>query len=71
PGVGAKKAQVVLQAFGSEIELLERAEIDKIARVGGSDLARIIQRMRQSRLPIKPGGGGRYGKVAPLKDWLD
>ncbi len=71
PGVGAKKAQVLLQAFGNEIEFLERAEIDKIARVGGSDLARIIQRMRRGRLPIKPGGGGRYGKVAPLKEWPD
>ncbi|MEQ8174384.1 MAG: endonuclease Q family protein [Syntrophomonadaceae bacterium] len=69
PGVGAKKYQALLQAFGSEIELLERTEIEKIARVGGSDLARIIQSMRQERLPIKPGGGGRYGKVAPLKDW--
>lgn len=71
PGIGAKKHQALLQAFGSEIELLERAEMEKIARVGGNDLARIIQSMRRGRLPIKPGGGGRYGRVAPLKDWPD
>lgn len=69
PGVGSKKMLLLLQAFGNEIELLERVDIERIAQVGGVDLARIIQVMRQGRLPIKPGGGGRYGKVAPLKDW--
>lgn len=70
PGVGVKRMAALMQAFGSEIELLERADIERIARVGGKDLARIIRIMRQDRLPIKPGGGGRYGKVAPLKEWL-
>lgn len=69
PGVGSKKLDLLMQAFGSEIELFERVDIERIAQVGGDDLARIIRSMRQDRLPIKPGGGGRYGKVSPLKEW--
>lgn len=70
PGVGRKKAAALLQAFGSEIELMERADPERIERIGGKDLAALIKIMRQGRLPIKPGGGGRYGRVAPLKEWL-
>lgn len=63
PGVGPNTLNRLLQAFPSEIYISEHAPLEKIAKVARPPLADLIARMRQGRLPIEPGGGGRYGKV--------
>ncbi|HWP95884.1 MAG TPA: endonuclease Q family protein [Syntrophomonadaceae bacterium] len=63
PGVGKKRAQQLIRRFGSEIQVLEKADLEEVARVGGSALAANLGAMRADRLPISPGGGGFYGKV--------
>jgi uncharacterized protein (TIGR00375 family) len=63
PGVGPRTLQRLWQAFPSEIYITEHAPLEQIKKVGGPALAAMIARMRQGRLPIQPGGGGRYGKV--------
>lgn len=63
PGVGPKLKQKLLAFFFDEINVLEKASIDDITRVAGENVASQIARMRVGRLPINPGGGGKYGRV--------
>jgi len=63
PGVGPKLREKLLASFHNEINLLEKASKDDIARVAGEGAASYITRMRVGRLPITPGGGGKYGRV--------
>jgi PHP family Zn ribbon phosphoesterase len=63
PGVGPKTAARLMAYAGNEIELIEKTGIDIIEKLAGSDIARIIETMRNRRLEIVPGGGGKYGKV--------
>jgi PHP family Zn ribbon phosphoesterase len=53
----------MIRLLGNEIEILEKASPDDIARVAGENTAHLIMQMRVGRLPITPGGGGVYGKV--------
>lgn len=66
PGVGPKSREKLLDAFHNEIYLLEKASKDDIERVAGSGVAVYITRMRVGRLPIIPGGGGKYGRVSKI-----
>jgi uncharacterized protein (TIGR00375 family) len=63
PGVGPRTLQSLWQAFSSEIDILENAPMERIAKVGGARLAALILGMRKGRLNIQAGGGGYYGKV--------
>ncbi len=69
PGVSKQRAEKLAALFGSEIELMEKAEISRVEKMGGGNLAIIIRSMREGRLPVIPGGGGFYGKVRKLRDW--
>lgn len=66
PGVGPKTLKKITSYFFNEIEILERASIDDIARIAGQDIAMMISKMRTGRLPVIPGGGGYYGKVKKI-----
>ncbi|MGS0764063.1 endonuclease Q family protein [Syntrophomonas curvata] len=63
PGVGPKLREKLMASFHNEINLLEKASKDDIERVAGAVVASYITRMRVGRLPITPGGGGKYGRV--------
>jgi uncharacterized protein (TIGR00375 family) len=63
PGIGPKTASRLLAYAGNEIELLEKTEIEVIAKLAGADVASTIATMRKQRLRIVPGGGGKYGKI--------
>jgi uncharacterized protein (TIGR00375 family) len=63
PGVGPTTYGKMIRLLGNEIEILEKASPDDIARVAGENTAHLIMQMRVGRLPITPGGGGVYGKV--------
>lgn len=62
PGVGPKTYLKIL-SFWSEIEVKENVELEKIERIVGKQLTRTIAAMRQGKLEIIAGGGGKYGKV--------
>jgi len=63
PGVGPAAYDKLIKYLDSEIQVLEKASPDDIARVAGENTANLIMKMRVDRLPITPGGGGVYGKV--------
>ncbi|MEW6724358.1 MAG: endonuclease Q family protein [Bacillota bacterium] len=63
PGVGAKALTRLLEAFGSEMAVLHRAEAADLAAVVGDRLAASIIMAREGRLAIEAGGGGRYGRA--------
>ncbi len=64
PGVGPKTLEKLKKHFVSEIEILEKANLQVIAGIAGTSVAGQIEKMRGGRLRIEPGGGGYYGKVA-------
>lgn len=63
PGVGKKTLARLIEAFGSEINVLHRASLTDLTRVVGEKVARSILQAREGSLQILPGGGGKYGKV--------
>lgn len=64
PGLGPAKFAALLEAFGTEMNILHRVSEDDLARVIGSELAAQIGAAREGRLALTSGGGGTYGKVA-------
>ncbi|ULO09183.1 TIGR00375 family protein [Paenibacillus sp. 19GGS1-52] len=63
PGLGKAKLNKLLQAFGTEMNILHGAGEDEIAVVAGADLASQIVAARSGTLALSAGGGGTYGKV--------
>lgn len=63
PGIGPGKTRVLREQFGSELAVMRTAREEELAPWVGADLARRIIRGRSGKLPIKPGGGGYYGRV--------
>ena len=63
----SKKVQAIyqqmLQAFGSELAILRKIQLEEIGRQFGGLLAEAIRRMRQGQLTIEPGFDGQYGTV--------
>lgn len=64
PGLGPKKRERLLEAFGTEMAVLHEAPAEELAAVVGRPLADLIVRAREGRLALCEGGGGRYGRVA-------
>ncbi|MBX6395603.1 MAG: TIGR00375 family protein, partial [Alicyclobacillaceae bacterium] len=63
PGLGPKKRQALLRAFGTEMDVLHRVSREQLAGVVGDKLADLIVRAREGRLRMQTGGGGRYGHI--------
>jgi len=63
PGVGPSTYQKLIRFLGNEIEVIEKASFDDIARIAGEKVAALVIQMRAGRIPITPGGGGVYGKI--------
>ncbi|MBN8208076.1 TIGR00375 family protein [Bacillus sp. NTK071] len=63
PGIGPKTLDRLLDYFGTEMNILHRAEKDELASIVGDKLAHLIVLSRQGDLNFKQGGGGTYGKV--------
>jgi PHP family Zn ribbon phosphoesterase len=53
----------LLQAFGTEMNILHGCGEAEIASVVGADLASMIVQARSGILELSAGGGGTYGKV--------
>lgn len=52
----------LVESFGNEIEVLIYASLDEIEKVDPK-LTPVIRSFRNKNLQIRPGGGGRYGKI--------
>ncbi|WP_310550155.1 endonuclease Q family protein [Paenibacillus glufosinatiresistens] len=63
PGLGRAKMQLLLDAFGTEMNILHRASGEELAAVVGPKLASAIAAARSGTLQLSAGGGGTYGKV--------
>lgn len=66
-GVSSQKVtrmfDTLVSRFGSEHEVLLRAELDEIRKEAGSKVAEGIQKVRTRNLVISPGFDNEYGKV--------
>src|SRR3990167_9423520 len=59
------------ESFGSEIEVLLRAEILEIDKTGGSKVAEGVDKVRRGDITIDPGYDGEYGKVRIFGDKIE
>lgn len=63
PGLGPAKLNLLLAAFGTEMDILHRAGREELVSVVGPVLAEHIMAARSGTLALSSGGGGVYGKV--------
>ncbi|GLC90239.1 endonuclease Q family protein [Lysinibacillus piscis] len=63
PGLGPKMMERLLQAFGTEMNILHRATYEQLEQVVPAKIAQMIDLARTGQLAITVGGGGVYGKV--------
>jgi len=63
PGLGRRKKEALLSAFGTEMNVLHRVPEDALAEVIGEGPASVIAAARSGAVEVTSGGGGRYGKV--------
>ncbi|WP_410514729.1 endonuclease Q family protein [Paenibacillus sp. BR2-3] len=70
PGLGKAKMNILLEAFGSEMNIIHKAGEQEIAAVAGADLAAKIVAARSGVLELSAGGGGTYGKVVQARGRL-
>ncbi|WP_442601187.1 endonuclease Q family protein [Paenibacillus sp. KN14-4R] len=63
PGLGPKKLELLLDHFGTEMNVLHRVSGDELTRVVGEELAEYIVQARAGKLEVNAGGGGTYGKI--------
>ncbi|WP_138493013.1 endonuclease Q family protein [Paenibacillus pinistramenti] len=63
PGLGRRKLDALIAAFGHEMNILHRVPEEELAKVAGSAPARMIAEARSGLIRLKSGGGGTYGKV--------
>ncbi|MEF8847533.1 MAG: phosphotransferase, partial [Candidatus Thermoplasmatota archaeon] len=63
-----KRWNELIDNFGSEINVLLDADIDKIRKISPPVIVDAIQAFRENKVSIIPGGGGEYGKIELPKD---
>ena len=63
PGLGPKTLDRLLQAFGTEMNILHHVAIEELEEIVPKKLAHYIDLARMGNLSFEVGGGGRYGKI--------
>jgi len=63
PGLGPKMMERLLQAFGTEMNILHRVTLEQLEQFVPHKIAKMIDLARTGQLAIEVGGGGMYGKV--------
>lgn len=63
PGLGAKTLDRLLNAFGTEMNVLHDVTEEQLVTVVPKKVACLIHEARQGTLSISTGGGGKYGKI--------
>ncbi|WP_163537709.1 endonuclease Q family protein [Gracilibacillus sp. YIM 98692] len=63
PGLGHKTYQKLLDHFGNEMNIIHFVKHQHLVSIVGQPIADRIIDLRNGRLSIEKGGGGKYGKV--------
>lgn len=63
PKLGPKTYAKLLEAFGTEMNILHFAKQDQLKEIVPEKLAQMIIDNRSGKLAINPGGGGKYGTL--------
>lgn len=63
PGVGPKTIERLLNAFGTEMNILHAASVEQLEQVVPAKIAKSIDLARKGESQIQVGGGGVYGKI--------
>jgi len=63
PGLGPKMMERLVQAFGTEMNILHRVTLEQLEQIVLPKIAKMIDLARTGQLAIEVGGGGIYGKV--------
>lgn len=66
PGVGGKTLDRLLLQFGTEMNVIHRAQEHELYKLLGSKLASQIMSARTGKTAIIDGGGGIYGRLAKM-----
>jgi len=64
PGLGPKTYRKLLENFGTEMYVIHRAHYHELIEIVPERLASSIIKMREGKLKIRSGGGGKYGSVS-------
>ena len=63
PGIGKKSIDKLLDAFGTEMNIIHKLSKDDIEAVVGEKIANNIVNSREGKISIQEGGGGVYGQI--------
>lgn len=63
PKLGPKTYGKLLDRFGTEMHIIHQATFDQLIEIIPKSLAQSIIDMREGKLSIRAGGGGKYGKI--------
>lgn len=63
PGLGKQTMKRLLEAFGTEMNILHVATLQQLEEVIPKKIAYLIDLARKGELNISVGGGGKYGKI--------
>lgn len=63
PGIGPKTIEKMLDAFGTEMNILHYVTVEELEQVLPKKLAETLHLARSGKLAITVGGGGVYGKI--------
>ncbi|MGG1551703.1 endonuclease Q family protein [Paenibacillus ferrarius] len=63
PGLGPKKLTLLLDRFGTEMNVLHHAAPEALEEAVGADIAAYLLAARAGQLELEVGGGGKYGRV--------
>ena len=64
PGLGGKIIDKLIDAFGTEMNILHKLSKDDLEAVVGEKVANNIINAREGNVKIEAGGGGVYGKIS-------
>lgn len=67
PSLGPKTLDKLLQSFDTEMNILHHVPYEQLEKVVSRQLAKLIINMREGKLTIESGGGGKYGRVISSK----
>jgi uncharacterized protein (TIGR00375 family) len=65
PSLGPKTFKKLLEHFQTEMNILHHVPYDSLVEVVPEKIAKSIIQMREGKLAIIAGGGGKYGSIAP------
>ena len=63
PGIGKKSIEKLLDAFGTEMNIIHKLSKDDIEAVAGEKVSNNIVAARDGKMEIQEGGGGVYGQI--------